>query len=222
MGIDQRGIGGREMKDKDKLLKIVSVMEADGWDAVLCDFGSNSADFRKGYAQVTVSFEECLCHGGRITVSEKNHTNQYYIIQHACYDTEKGIVDSETELLWEIDNELLPVVKQFGHYSYAACIVNRYGKKDGHDVEETRYYTTLDDAFRSITDNAIDADPLTFTEGVRDYPNPKCHLKVTRIKNPRDRSEERNKLWFELEYTDNDWKTSRKYNAYLLMFDKMK
>lgn len=209
------------MTDKDKLLKIISVMESDGWDAISCDFWGHSADFKKGYAIVTVSFEECLCHGGRITVSEKNHTNQYYLIQHACYDPEKGITDSETELLWEIDNELLSVVKQFGHYSYAACIINRYGKKDGHDVEDTRYYRSLDEAFRFITDNMVDADPLTFTECICDYPNPQCHRKITRINSPSDYSWERNKLWFELEYTDNNWKTSRKYRAYLLLFDKM-
>lgn len=209
------------MTDKDKLLKIIAVMESDGWDVVSCDFWGNSADFKKGYAIVTVHFEECLCHGGRITVSEKNHNGQYYLIEHECYDPTKGITDSETELLWEIDNELLKVVAQFGHYTYKACIINKYGQKDGHDDEDVRYYRNLDEAFRAITDYGIDADPLTFTEGIHNYPNPKCHLKVTRIRKEERYSWERNRLWFALEHTDDDWKTSRKYEAYLSIFDKM-
>lgn len=206
------------MNNRDKINKIINVLESAGWEVTECNFQHRSADFRKGYMEIQVSFEECYCHGGRISVAEKGHNNQCFRIEHECYDPEKGIVDGETELLWEIDNELLDVVRQFDHYTYKACVINQYGQKNGRDDVVNTYHKSLDDAFYAIS--ATVADPLTFEKGVHDYPNPKCHLRVTRIHKQEEHSWERNRIWFALEYTTDDWETSSKYEAYLSIFDK--
>lgn len=206
------------MTGKEKLLKIVDKLEAEQWETVSCEFNHNLAFFKKGYMTIQISFEECMCHGGRITICEKDHNGSYFRIEHETYDSEKGITDSETELLWEIENELIDVIKQFDHYTYKSCIINEYGQKNGRDDEVIRYHKNLDDAFYRLS--KMNADPLTFTEAIHDYPSPVCHLKVKRISKDSSYSWDKNKIWFALEYTSDDWKTKQCYEGYISFFEK--
>lgn len=209
------------MNNKEKLNFIIKKMESDGWEAQTADYCHNLASFKKGFMTIEVSFEECLCHGGRITIAESGHNHNYYKIEHECYDESLGIVDSETELLWEIGNELLSKVNEFNHYTYKTCIINKYGQKDGRDDERVIYSKSLDEAFSKI--DAIipeKIDPLTFDEGEFDYPNPVCHFKIKRIYKESTYSWDSKKIWFHCEWTDDDWKNKREYEAYITYFDK--
>ena len=209
------------MIDREKLNLIINKLESDGWEAQTADYYRNLASFKKGFMVIEVIFEECVCHGGRITLCEKGHNNTYYRIEHECYDESLGIVDSETELLWEIENELLNVVKEFNHYTYKLCKINEYGQKNGRDDEKISYHKSLDDAFWHIACGLLKGiDPLTFEEGEFHYPNPQCHLRIKRIYKDSEFSWDKKKIWFHCENTMDNWKTKSEYDAYITYFDK--
>lgn len=209
------------MNNKEKLNLIIEKLESDGWEAQTADYHNNLASFKKGFMTIEVSFEECMCHGGRITICEQGHNNDYYRIEHECYDESLGIVDSETELLWEIENELLPKIKEFDHYTYKTCIINKYGQKNGRDDEQVTYSKSLDDAFAIIEYSFLEGkDPLTFTEDEFTHPNPVCHFRIKRIYKESKFSWDNNKIWFHCEDTMDDWKTKKEYDAYITYFEK--
>lgn len=74
---------------------------------------------------VDVSWEMCLCHGGRVWVSQKQ-TNIHIELSSSEYDEEKGSVDAETELAWRIENELVDAVRSFSSYVYVVVEIGKY------------------------------------------------------------------------------------------------
>lgn len=175
----------------------------------------------KNYATIEVSFEMCSCHGGRLTICELNHTNNYHRIEHETYDEDLGIVDPESELLWEIENEMIETINKF--YSKMVYEVVKIGEYDV-EKESRDYFDDIDKAFnwllKGLSSQFPNENVFSFSEGVANYPNPTCHLKIKRIFPNEEHSWDKNKYWFEFEDTMNDWKTSRKYKGYLAIFDK--
>lgn len=211
------------MNNYDKLQLICKKFIENGWEVLSTE--RTSCKVKKAFAILNVYFEECTCHGGRISISEEGHTESYYRIEHECYDESKGIVDSETELLWEIENELMEVVnKNFSHLTYKVCFINEYGQKDGKDDERVRYVKDAETALNCLISGGRksypDGDLYTLTELVVQCPNPVCRYKYKRIYKEVKYSWDRNKTWFEIQYTDNDGKTWRTYEAYVSVFEK--
>ena len=88
-------------------------------------FNDNTVTCKDMCLPVEVSWEMCMCHGGRVWVSQKQ-TNIHIELSSPEYDTDKGIVDPETELAWRIENELVDTVKSFSSYVYVVVETGKY------------------------------------------------------------------------------------------------
>lgn len=200
---------------------IANKLIENGW--VVSGIEGTNVFATKNYATIQVSFEMCSCHGGRLTICEKGHNYKYHRIEHEFYDEDLGITDPESELLWEIENEMMDVVNNF--YSkmvYKVVIIGEYTEKE----EKTNYFDNIDRAFDFLMCNNSEQFPnenvFSFVEGTVHYPNPVCHVRIKRIYPEEKYSWDKNKYWFEYESTRDDWKTSKTYRGYLSIFDKNK
>lgn len=163
-------------KIEDKLIE-------NGWGIV--SYGCNKRDTitcRKAFATVDITYEMCSCHGGRIWISETNHNHAYWTIEHPTYDEELGITNPESELLYEIDNELIDKLEMlFSKMTFRLVTI----KKDynGREKEDETFLNTEDRAFKRLTENRFPNENLhTFENGTIDWDNPICHKKITRVR----------------------------------------
>lgn len=210
-----------KLTNLDKTMLIVKKMQEAGWGIEKIE--NCSVNCYKNYAKLCISFEECACHGGRISIAELNHTQSYYRIEHSEYDKKLGIVDSETELLWEIENELMIVVNSFNKMTFKVETINEYGKdySTGGDKIAYRYFSSEDDAFNFIIKyKKISENIHSFTETTIDYPNEKYHLTIKKIEKEEKYSWDKNKIWFKCLKTDDNWKTSKEYQIVFSVFNK--
>lgn len=203
------------MKDYEINRKIQDIMMENGYELVSQE--RTSSKFRKAYAEFEISFEMCVCHGGRLTISD-SHTNNWHRIEHECYDKSLGITDPESELLWEIENEMLPIVNEFfSHMTFKVTLIDRYIK----GKEETCYFSTEKEAFDFITENEVKNEDLhTFEKTTIDFPNEECHLEVERIYKEQEHNWDKNRYWFKFKRTNNNWKTFNEYEGYISIFEK--
>lgn len=204
------------MKEYEKLQKICNKLIENGWEIKSTE--GNSCVAKKSFAEIEVYFEECMCHGGRISICEIGHNRGWVRIEHEEYDESLGIVDSETELLWEIENELIDTINKFySHMTWCLCEIGEY-----EDKKEIKMYFRDEQQVlnRLLRGNKTNEDIYSLKNFVVDYPNEKCHLKITRIYKKAEFSWEQGRVWFELEKTDDNWKTSRKFEAYVSRFNK--
>lgn len=180
----------------------------------------------KMFAKIEISTEECLCHGGRLWITNL-YTNNYYEIAHERYDKSLGITDSSSELRYIIENEMMPKVREFDSFVYKLTKINEYGpNSDGTRSEKVTYYKNLLDLVRSITKDssctldlfAINTYPITFL-------NKNYSAIVERIYKDAQYPWEQNRIWFKYKLFVRDKNTKemefeREYEMYVSIFEK--
>lgn len=152
--------------------KIVDKLESEQIDVVA--FDGNNVRAKYGDIEISISFEMCCCHGGRLSISSK-HCDFYHRIEHEYYDDTKGIVDAETELEYEIENEMIPIIKKIKSYVY--CV--EYWREDKPDNHTYHYYDSIERLSKFILEEdgmdifAMDGEYIHY------YPNADMASKIT-------------------------------------------
>lgn len=95
------------------------------------------------YGQFTIEIyhERCMCHGGRLTIVS-NHCGFYKRLEYPCYREDLGIVDADTELEYEILNEMIPTIKTIKEYVY--CYKEKSSWNYEKDKWDYSYYKSLE------------------------------------------------------------------------------
>ena len=131
------------MKNMDFYVKICNKLEEEGIDVV--SFDGCHVNAKYGELDIVISFEMCMCHGGRLTISSK-HCSFYYRIEHEKYDESKGIFDPESELIYEIENEMIPIIKSIKTYVYSV----EYWNEEKPDHHNYSYFNSVEGLSRFI------------------------------------------------------------------------
>ena len=131
----------------------------------------------KNRISFNISHERCMCHGGRLSISSE-HINFYKRLESDTYDEELGITDSESELLYYINNKMFEVINSFETYIYKVV-----EQKPGYykDKDEIRYYNDTKDIARIICDEK-DRDIFAVEEKTITHPNKNIIDKIENIK----------------------------------------
>lgn len=160
------------MRNMDFYVKICNKLEEEGIDVI--SFDGCHINARYGEIDIVISFEMCLCHGGRLSISSP-HCNFYYRIEHEEYDETKGIVDEKSELLYEIENEMIPVIKGIRNYVYAKESWTE-GKEDNRKYQ---YYNSIEMLTYSILEEK-GLDIFAIDKEFTHYcPNPEMAYRTT-------------------------------------------
>lgn len=175
------------------------------------------------YAKISITTEECLCHGGRMWI-ESEHTKNHFEISHSCYDESLGITDSSSELKYIIENEMMEYINKLSNFIYKLVKINEYGNKNGCDNEDVRYYADMGCLCRTITEEDI-SDIFMIEEVKHQYPNKNIFCVTKRIRKEEKYSWEKGRLWFEqTRYERKDEKSefeiARAYEMYVDIFNK--
>lgn len=164
-----------DLVKKDKVMSaIVMKAEEAGFDVM--EASSYKVVVKAGCLPVSITWEMCSCHGGRMWLSQSN-TNIHAELSSPEYDTENGIVDPETELSFYIDNKMIDTIKAFEKYVYVVDIIGEY--KD--DDVKTYYFKSVEDASYFVfheKDHDLNSE---YGEVVHQYPNPDMQERVTYV-----------------------------------------
>lgn len=214
----------------EKQQMIMEVLIKEGWTIETVDYtGRCLIKARKNFAEIGITTEECSCHGGRIWVTDM-HTDRSYEISHEEYDESVGITDADSELRWEIQNELKKYLDRYSKFVYKLVIINKYGQKNGVDVEETTYFASMESVTNRLFDGSKPTEKITdynmITETIEGYhPNPNVKEVIIPISKEERYSWERNRTWFKVQYvtrkdSKSEWKVDHEYEAYIGVFRK--
>lgn len=132
-----------KVKDGKAMLAIIEESFENGFEVL--SSGRSCVTVKAGCLPVEISYEMCLCHGGRIWLSQEN-TGIHIELSSDEYDEEKGITDPETELAWRIENELVDAIRSFERYVYVVEDIGMYAK----DKRTVRYFKSVEDASRYV------------------------------------------------------------------------
>lgn len=160
------------MRNLDLYVKICDKLEKENIDVV--SFDGYHVNAKYGELDIVISFEMCMCHGGRLTISTK-HCSFYYRIEHEKYDESKGIFDPESELIYEIENEMIPIIKSIKTYVYSV----EYWNEEKPDHHNYSYYNSIEGLSRFILEE--DGKDIFAMDGeyIHEYPNPDMASKIT-------------------------------------------
>ena len=162
------------VKKNKVMLAIVIKSEEAGFDIV--EATSNKVVVKAGCLPVSISWEMCSCHGGRMWLSQLN-TSIHIELSSPEYDKKNGIVDPETELAFYIDNKMVDTVNEFKKYVYVVDVIGRY--TDGKI--ETSYFKSVEDAsYFVFSEHGHDINS-EYGEIVHQYPNPDMQSRITYI-----------------------------------------
>lgn len=206
---------------------IVDKLIENDWEVVSVEYtGRNSVIANKKYAKIEITTEECMCHGGRMWISDK-HTNNYYEISHDEYDETKGITDSSSELKYIIENEMMDYVNRYSTFVYKLVMINQYGKNsDGTIKENTEYFSDMKSLARRVTDgNDIIEDINTIDKVNTQYPNKDIYCITERINKQAKYSWQENRIWFKRTRFKNNNKKNQfeedsNFEMYVEIFNK--
>ena len=192
---------------KDKVMSaIVIKSEEAGFD--VAEATSNKVVVKAGCLPVSISWEMCSCHGGRMWLSQFN-TNINIELSSTEYDEKNGIVDPETELAFYIDNKMVDAVKSFEKYVYVVDVIGEYKK----DEVRTSYFKSVEDAsYFVFHENGHDLNS-EYGEVTHQYPNPNMQERITYI------GEDKSVLKFKGEAI-NKGNVSREYEIKFRIFRK--
>ena len=226
------------MNSFETSIKISEKLIKNNYEVYQINIHCNSGEIKakKNYADISVNFETCVCHGGRISIYN-NHTESYFRIEHDEYID--GYDTPEKELLYEIENEMMPIINLMYNKMTYKTVNTHYLYLDEKDFGEalqsiskyTNYYSNADSAFYSITGGYFENEnAVSFIEGTIDYPNELCHEKISACKEgdiPEKYKRlfdylgtDKNTKYFKHEYTDDGWKTSRVFYSFISEFNK--
>lgn len=196
-----------DLVKKDKVMSAIAIKaEEAGFDVLETTY--HKVVVKAGCLPVSISWEMCSCHGGRMWLSQDN-TNIHAELSSPEYDTENGIVDPETELAFYIDNKMVDTVKAFEKYVYVVDIIGEYKKGE----VKTYYFKSVEDASYFVfheKDHDLNSE---YGEVLHQYPNPDMQERVTYV------GEENGVLKFKGEAI-NKGKAGREYEIKFRVFRK--
>lgn len=162
------------VKENKAMLAIVIKSEEAGFNVLEATY--YKVVVKAGCLPVEITWETCLCHGGRMWLSQKN-TNIYIELSSDEYDEENGIVDPDTELAFYIDNKMIDTVHSFEKYVYVVDVIGQYEK----DVTKTSYFKSVEDASKFVFyEDGHDLNS-EYGEVTHQYPNPDMQERITYV-----------------------------------------
>lgn len=196
-----------DLVKKDKVMSaIVIKSEEAGFDVT--EATNNKVIVKAGCLPVSISWEMCSCHGGRMWLSQFN-TNINIELSSTEYDEKNGIVDPETELAFYIDNKMIDTINRFEKYVYVVDVIGEYKK----DEVRTSYFKSVEDAsYFVFHENGHDLNS-EYGEVTHQYPNPNMQERITYI------GEDKSVLKFKGEAI-NKGNVSREYEIKFRVFRK--
>lgn len=211
-----------EVIEKQNL--IIKKLTDDNWFIESVDYtGRCQIIATKRYAEISITTEECLCHGGRMWIRD-NHTNNYYEISHDEYDDKKGITDSSSELKYIIENEMMDYVNRYSTFVYKLTKINEYGKNyDGTQKEDVKYYSNMECLANAICENEDFKDIHMIDKVKYQCPNPDIYYITEKIDKESKYSWEKNRIWFKktrFERKDNEFCETNSFEMYVEIFNK--
>lgn len=199
-----------------------------GWKILGVTYGSCSAvKAEKNHARVSISFEVCLCHGGRMWIYEE-HTDQTLTIEHATYDESLGITDGWSEIDYIVEHEMLDKINEFKGFIYKLTKINEYGKhSSGVNKEDVSYYADIKYLTKHILDGETTdiADYNQIEKEKINYPNRNIYATVERIFKQEEYSFNKDRVWFkhsryERKDDKGEFKLDREFEMFVTMFNK--
>lgn len=196
-----------DLVKKDKVMSaIVIKSEEAGFNVT--EAANNKVVVKAGCLPVSISWEMCSCHGGRMWLSQFN-TNINIELSSPEYDEKNGIVDPETELAFYIDNKMIDTINRFEKYVYVVDVIGEYKK----DEVKTSYFKSVEDAsYFVFHENGHDLNS-EYGEVTHQYPNPNMQERITYI------GEDKSALKFKGEAI-NKGNVSREYEIKFRVFRK--
>ena len=209
----------------DKQTKIMKKLIENGWEVLSCSFeGRCEVVAEKRWEEISITTEECVCHGGRLWINGSHSTN-HFEISHPEYDESLGIVDSSTELDWIIENEMMEYVNKLSTFVYKLVKINEYGQKNGADDERVSYYADMKSLCYAVTDDKKFDDLFLIDEIKHQYPNENIYCVTKRIFKQEKYSWQKGRIWFERtryerKNKNGEFKPERTYEMYVDIFNK--
>lgn len=196
-----------DLVKKDKVMSAI-VIKSEKADFNIIEATDNKVVVKAGCLPVSISWEMCSCHGGRMWLSQLN-TNINIELSSTEYDEKNGIVDPETELAFYIDNKMIDTINRFEKYVYVVDVIGEYKK----DEVKTSYFKSVEDAsYFVFHENGHDLNS-EYGEVTHQYPNPNMQERITYI------GEDKSVLKFKGEAI-NKGNVSREYEIKFRVFRK--
>jgi hypothetical protein len=163
------------MKDKDYTLKIIQKLLENGYSIKNIE-GNYITAYDKQNIEFGIGHERCMCHGGRLSISSE-HCRFYKRFESDFYDETKGITDSDSELQYHIDNDLIPTIELIDKYIYKVV-----KKRPGYykDKDEIEYFDTPTIIGRRLIDKEVDI--FSIDEQTITHPNENVIDKIENVK----------------------------------------
>lgn len=196
-----------DLVKKDNVMSAI-IIKAEEAGFIVMEASSYKVVVKAGCLPVSISWEMCSCHGGRMWLSQAN-TNIYVELSSPEYDTKNGIVDPETELAFYIDNKMVDTVKSFEKYVYVVDVIGEYKK----DELKTSYFKSAEDASYFVFHEKGHDLNSEYGEVLHQYPNPDMQERVTYV------GEDKGVLKFKGEAI-NKGKAGREYEIKFRVFRK--
>lgn len=194
------------VKQNKVMSAIVIKLEKVGFDVIEATY--NKVVVKANCLPVSISWEMCSCHGGRMWLSQSN-TDINIELSSTEYDEKKGIVDPETELAFYIDNEMVDAVKSFEKYVYVVDVIGEYTK----GKRKTSYFKSIEDAsYFVFREDGHDLNS-EYGQVIHQYPNPNMQERITYI------NENNGVLTFRGEAINKN-KIDREYDIKFMIFRK--
>lgn len=163
------------VEDDKVMIAILNALSDTDINIVSAD--DNKVVVKAGCLPVSISWEMCSCHGGRMWFNQ-NETRVHIELSSSEYDYDHGIDSPEKELAHYIDKMMVNTIKSFEKYVYVVDVTGKYGIKDRFN---RAYFNNIDAASRYVFDE--DGHDLNnqFATVIHQYPNPDMQLKVEYI-----------------------------------------
>lgn len=140
------------MTDIETVNRIVNKLTENGWTILSTEYtGRRLIKARKNFSMIQITSEECVCHGGRMWITDE-HCDAWTEISHGAYNKDLGITDSDSELKYIIDNEMIPALTDLSHMIYKVVTIRK--KSSGVTEEKATYYNSLELATLGLFDNS--------------------------------------------------------------------
>lgn len=214
------------MNNIEKQNLIINKLLEDNWKIESISYtGRCELIATKKFARISITTEECLCHGGRMWINDK-HTNNYYEITHDEYDESLGITDSSSELKYIIENEMMDYVNRYSTFVYKLTKINEYGtNSDGTQKESVSYYSNMKSLAYCVTDGEDIEDIHIIDKVKHQYPNRNIYCITERIEKEAKYSWEQNRIWFkhtrfQRKDENSEFKEDSSYEMYVEIFNK--
>lgn len=160
------------VEDDKVMIAILNALSDTDINIVSAD--DNKVVVKAGCLPVSISWEMCSCHGGRMWFNQ-SETRVHIELSSSEYDYDHGIDTPEKELAHYIDKMMADTIKSFEKYVYVVDVTGKYGIKDRFN---RAYFNNIDEASRYVFDE--DGHDLNnqFATVIHQYPNPDMQLKV--------------------------------------------